>query len=69
MKNSIEQEVKAVSVELKLVFTIIINFSPSWHKFSQKLHENEKILGCRGARGGTAPLDPPLLNNTSRTFF
>ena len=29
-------------------------------KFSQKLHEIEKILGC-GGRGG-APLDPPLVS-------
>ena len=27
-------------------------------KFSEKLHEIEKILGCRG---GGPPLDPPLL--------
>ena len=30
-------------------------------KFSEKLHEIEKILGCRGARAG-CPRNPPLLS-------
>ena len=30
--------------------------------FSQKLHENEEILGRGGARDARPPLDPPLLS-------
>ena len=29
-------------------------------KFSEKLHEIEKILGHKGVRAGSAPLNPPL---------
>ena len=32
-------------------------------KFSEKLHEIEKILGRRGARGPCAPLNPPLVRD------
>ena len=37
-------------------------------KFSQKLHEIEKILGPRGARPGGAPLLDPSLQSSTRTF-
>ena len=33
-----------------------------WPIFSQKLHENEEILGRGGARPSRPPLDPPLLS-------
>ena len=35
--------------------------------FSQKLHENEEILGQRGAHIPRAPLDPPLVRHASKS--
>ena len=38
-------------------------------KFSEKLHEIEKILGRRGARAGCAPLNLPLMMPSVKLLF